>query len=405
MNHKLPLLLLAGLATSTVADAQLSLTKTSRKVRIEVINPSQEARADEPVWVAFPEGKYRSATVMDGKREIASQVDDLNENGLPEELAFVVDLKPGEKKTLTLLFSEAEAPADRYPARVHAQMFSRDKAAGTITPTDTAASPTGDLYNSLHHHGPAFESELMAYRLYFDRKQTVDLYGKYHKGLELAESLWYPTDEQLARGFGDDILRVSGSVGIGTLKGWNGSKAIHIDPVANREARILAKGPVRTVVDMNVTGWQYGGDTVDVKSRFTLYAGQRECEVLQLFPTAAGKNQTYVTGVQKIADSRHISDGRGMTAVWGTDWPVNDTVKYAKQTVGLAVEIPQQYLAGEVEDKVNYLYLIKPDANGEIRYRMTVCAEKEDFGVKTADDFFRYVEEWKEKKPVTVRLK
>ena len=38
----------------------------------------------------------------------------------------------------------------------------------------------------------------MAYRIYFDKKQTVDVYGKYHKQLELARSLWYPTDEQLA---------------------------------------------------------------------------------------------------------------------------------------------------------------------------------------------------------------
>jgi hypothetical protein len=420
MNHRLLTLLLAAAALTTTAEAQLRLDKASRKVRITVTNPSDETRTDEPVVVAFPEGKYRSATVFDGKREVPSQVDDLDQNGLPEELAFVIDLKPGETKTLTLRFSEQEEPAGRYPARVHAQMFFRDKEHKLNIPTDTASSPTGDLYNRLHHHGPAFESELMAYRLYFDRKQTVDLYGKYHKGLELAESLWYPTDEQLARGFGDDILRVSGSVGIGTLKGWNGSKAIHINPVKNREARILAKGPVRTVVDMNVSGWNYNGAPVDVKSRFTLYAGQRECEVLQKFALPGGQCHVYATGVQKIADSRHISDHRGMTAVWGTDWPVNDTVKYAKQTVGLAVEIPEEYLAvpvsadkasdnpyapSEVDDKVNYLYLIKPDANGEIRYRMTVCAEKEDFGVKTADDFFRYVEAWKEKQPVVVKKK
>lgn len=405
MNHKLLLLLLSGSAVMS-ANGQLQLTKQAKKVRIEITNPSAEARTDEPVSVAFPEGKFRSVTVFDGKKEIASQIDDLNENGKPEELAFVIDLKGNEKKVVTLVFDENEAPANRYPARVHAQMFFRDKKSKEITPTDTAASPTGNLYNDLHHHGPAFESELMAYRLYFDRKQTVDLYGKYSKQLELAESLWYPTDEQLAKGFGDDILRVSGSVGIGTLKGWTGKKAIHIEPVKNREARILAKGPVRTVVDMNVTGWEYQGKSVDVKSRFILYAGQRECEVIQKFTSPAASELTYVTGVQKIADSKlHISDQKGMTASWGTDWPVNDTVKYAKQTLGLAVEIPEQYVVNEVEDKVNYLYEIRPDAQGEIRYRMTVCAEKENFGVKSPEAFFDYVNAWKEKEPVRLRVK
>ena len=244
----------------------------------------------------------------------------------------------------------------------------------------------------------------MAYRLYFDRKQTVDLYGKYNKGLELAESLWYPTDDQLERGFGDDILRVSCSVGIGTLKGWNGKKAIHIEPVSNREAKIIAKGPVRTVVDMNVTGWEYQGEKVDVKSRFILFAGQRESDVIHTFSDNA-KNLMFATGVQDIVGSENISDKKGMTAIWGRDWPVNDTVKYAKQTVGLAVEIPEKYIVEELKDKVNYLYGIRPDEDNKIEYKMVFCAEKENFGYKTAEDFFNYVNEWKEKLPLIVKEK
>ena len=33
----------------------------------------------------------------------------------------------------------------------------------------------------------AFESELVAYRIYFNEKQTTDLYGKFNKGLEIEE--------------------------------------------------------------------------------------------------------------------------------------------------------------------------------------------------------------------------
>lgn len=62
-------------------------------------------------------------------------------------------------------------------------------------------------------HGPVLESELVGYRLYFNEKQTPDIYGKFNKGLEIKESQFYPTDEQLARGFGDDVLRVFDSCG------------------------------------------------------------------------------------------------------------------------------------------------------------------------------------------------
>lgn len=394
-----------ALLSAVSANAQLKLTKLKNSVNIEITNPSKENRIDEPVTIYLPANSYLSATVFDGKKEIASQMDDMDLNGSKDELAFVIDLKPGETKKMNIRFSEKEAPADRYKSRVHAQMFFTDKQSGTITATDVAASPTGDLYNALHHHGPAFESELMAYRLYFDRKQTVDLYGKFTQQLELAESMWYPTDEQLAKGFGDDILRVSGSVGVGTLKGWDGKKAIHIDPVSNREARIIAYGPVRTVVDMNVTDWEYQGEKFDLKSRFTLFAGQREVAVIQQFSSDKVQGLEFVTGVQDILGSEHLSDHQGMTAIWGTDWPVNDTIKYAKETVGLAVEIPQKYITRELKDRPNYLYGVKPDVNNRIEYRLTVCSAKENWGVKSAKEFFEYVNVWKEKQPVILKEK
>ena len=71
-----------------------------------------------------------------------------------------------------------------------------------------------DVYHSLHHHGVAIESEQMAYRIYFDKKQTIDPYCKRTPQLELAQSYWYPNDSLLADGYGDDILRVSGTVGV-----------------------------------------------------------------------------------------------------------------------------------------------------------------------------------------------
>ena len=264
-------LLISSFFTASLVSAQYKVDKLQISYIIEITNPTSQHLTDSPVSIQLPEGKYKSATLFADGKEIPSQFDDLDKNGTPEEVAFVIDMKPSQTVKLKLQLYEKEAGADRYPSRVHAKMVFRDKKTETITPTDTAASPTGNLYNDHHHHGPAFESELMAYRLYFDRKQTVDLYGKYNKGLELAESLWYPTDEQLERGFGDDTLRVRGSVGVGTMKGWNGKKAIHIEPVDNREAVIVAKGPVRTVVDMIVTGWEYQGDKIDVKSCFIFY--------------------------------------------------------------------------------------------------------------------------------------
>ena len=52
------------------------------------------------------------------------------------------------------------------------------------------------------------------------------------------------------------------------------------------------------------------------------------------------------------------SDHEGLVASWGTDWPVGDTIKYKKETVGLATYIPKKYIRKEAKDKENFLYTV-----------------------------------------------
>lgn len=149
----------------------------------------------------------------------------------------------------------------------------------TLRAVGCASSEKNDMYHKLHHHGPAFESEYAAYRIYFDNKQTIDTYGKKRPQLELAETMWYPSDEQLSRGYGHDNLRVFGSVGVGTLKGWDAEKRkmVHITDFKRREARILADGPIRTVVEMRVEGWRYGGREITMTSRYIFTPSTATC--------------------------------------------------------------------------------------------------------------------------------
>ncbi|NLZ74261.1 MAG: DUF4861 domain-containing protein, partial [Bacteroidales bacterium] len=251
------------------------------------------------------------------------------------------------------------------------------------------------IYNQMHHHGPAIESELVAYRLYFDEKQTVDIYGKFNKGFEVEESGWYPNDEQLAKGFGDDVLRVGGSCGMGALKGWNGNEAVHITPVKTRTASVLAYGPVRAIVEMKVTGWDYQGASLNMTNRYTIYGGHRDA-IVETFFEKPLENQMFATGVQKIKGSDSFYDNKGIVACWGTDWPVNDTVKYAKETVGLATYIPQKYILNAKEDKRNYLYTISLKGLNYFKYYITFTSKKETFGYATKTDWFNFLPIWKE---------
>lgn len=405
MKKKIFTALLLLCTLSVAAEAQ----ETKKSFTVEVSNTWNKAKADEPVVIKLseinPQFRVRSAVVMNGNEEIPSQLDDLNGDRRPDELAFLVDLPAKGKKTLTVTLSSAKSDKT-YPARVYAEMLVSDKR-GKHVPVQSVTIPgTSNIYNQMHHHGPAFESELVAYRLYFDHKQTVDIYGKFNKGFEIKESQFYPTDEQLARGFGDDVLMVGGSCGVGALKGWDGKKATHITPVATLTERIIAYGPVRTISEIEVTDWQYQGSELNMTNRYTLYGGHRDVFVETFFEEPL-KDEVFCTGVVDIKGSVSYSDHKGLIGCWGTDWPVNDTVKYAKETVGLATYIPQKYVKDEVKDKANYLYTISAKGNNYFTHNITFTSMKETFGYKTPEDWFAYIREWKDEleHPAVVKVK
>ena len=397
MKKKIFTALLLLCVLLVAAEAQ----ETKKSFTVEVSNTWNKAKADEPVVIKLseinPQFRVRSAVVMNGNEEIPSQLDDLNGDRRPDELAFLVDLPAKGKKTLTITLSSAKSDKT-YPARVYAEMLVSDKK-GKHVPVQSVTIPgTSNIYNQMHHHGPAFESELVAYRLYFDHKQTVDIYGKFNKPvikLQYEVSQFYPTDEQLARGFGDDVLMVGGSCGVGALKGWDGKKATHITPVATLTERIIAYGPVRTISEIEVADWQYQGSELNMTNRYTLYGGHRDVFVETFFEEPL-KDEVFCTGVIDIKGSVSYSDHKGLIGCWGTDWPVNDTVKYAKETVGLATYIPQKYVKDEVKDKVNYLYTIGAKGSKYFTHNITFTSMKETFGYKTPEDWFAYIRKWKD---------
>lgn len=278
--------------------------------------------------------------------------------------------------------------------------------------TEWTDDPAVDTYHQLHHHGVAIESEWMAYRIYFDKKQTIDPYCKRTPQLELAQSYWYPNDSLLAAGYGDDILRVSGTVGVGSVKYWNGKKMVHIEPVAERSQWIVKQKKYQATIEVAVKGWQVEGQSENISIQYTMYAGHRDmrCDVYTTHPLDG-----LCTGVQTIPakggkDTVTIVLPNGiLLASWGTDWPVNDSAKYAKETVGLGVFIPKAYAGTPVHDKQNNLCLLQEEKKLYTLYKkryfyshytahfyLTVCgATKENHPVATsATEWFEYLRRW-----------
>lgn len=117
--------------------------------------------------------------------------------------------------------------------------------------------------------------------MYYDHRQTVDIYGKPRKGLILEATQFYPDSAQLAAGMGDDVLWVGDTYGLGALRGWDGSRSLQLDSVRWRTQRVVAEGPLRAIVEVEDLGYvpAPGLKPVNMVIRYTLYAGHRDVDV------------------------------------------------------------------------------------------------------------------------------
>jgi len=394
------LLPIALLTLASAAMAQQTIT-------VNVTNPSKSARSDEPVVINLASyGDIRSALITTNGQEIPCQLDDLDQDETFDELCFLADLKGKEQKAYSVtLYTEGEPR--QYPARVFAEMLVRnDKVKeknkhNNFLESITVRGDCANSYNIQHHHGVDFESELNGIRIYFDKRQTLDLYGKFQKRLELQATQFYTSPEQKAEGYGDDVLWVGNTFGLGAFRGWDGKEPTMIDPVRSRTQRIISYGPLRTIVELFDRSWQGLNMTI----RYTQYAGHRDTDVDVFFNRSVAEYQ-FSTGIINVKNSEEFSDKKGLRACWGTDWPSSDTINFKRETVGLGICIPMKYVKSEEPaNKDNYAFVVGT-TDSHLNYRVIYCSDNETFGYHSANEWFEFLKEWKKEvveKPVTVK--
>ena len=89
-----------------------------------------------------------------------------------------------------------------------------------------------------------------------------------------------------------------------------------------------------------------------------------------------------------------MSDHKGLTGSWGTDWPVTDTIGYVKETTGMGTFIPQ-YIGKEVQDGSHYLYTLQAPGQQHFHYYVPFTSKKESFGFTDMKDWFNYLPQWR----------
>jgi len=406
---QLALLTLLGISIATEAQTTLN---------VEVKNTINQARTEFVIIPLEQYGEVRSAevTLIDKNQtanEVPYQLDDINLDEKFDELCFQVDFDSKGTKYFNVKLLESGEPK-QYAPKVFTEMLMRnDKVKEKNKHNNFVSSLTvrGDCansYNLLHHHGVAFESELNGIRIYFDKRQTLDLYGKFQKRLELEATQFYTSDQQKKEGYGDDVLWVGNTFGLGAFRGWNGQEPTMIEPVKNRTQRVIAYGPLRTIVEVVDQGWVADEQLppVNMTLRYTQYANHRDTNVDVLFNRNVD-DYRFSTGIINVKGSTEYSDKNGLRACWGTDYPSTDTVKWKPETVGLAILLSKENIINEEPaNKDNYAFVVGTKGQ-QLSYKITYCSANESFGFHSDKEWFDYLKTWRKEveTPVIVIIK
>lgn len=358
-----------------------------KNVKIVVLNPSENARTAANIVIPIaelrkvaPDFKPGAAivTVSDASsrdedaavletEELPSQVDDLDGDGKADELAFQVNLASHQSRIVTISFGDQDRIwrlRKNYKQRT-AALFSRK------------------------FEGLGWESERVAFRIYFDPRNAIDIYGKRRPTLQLSmyASPDYGYHDESPEG--RDIFRVGDAIGIGGVAAMVNGKLVKVADVRERKWRILASGPVRTIVELEYDGWNAAGKIIHLKSRITQWAGERGFE--HTISADCGDDFTFVTGLTARPEIPAINSPKDARSMWVATWGKQvvapgpaATEMMQGQNLGLAVVSGAQGTA-VASDAQNHLVEFHLRSGSASWYAMAAW-DQEDSNRKIAGD-------------------
>ena len=246
---------------------------------------------------------------------------------------------------------------------------------------------TREMYNSIYGHGAVIENPWVAYRVYMDNRQSLDLYVKQTPRLELDVTGFYTTPEQLEEGYGCDVLWAGQSIGAGSFRGFT-DQPVTIDTVASRTQTVLSDSSVE-MVDKD---WIFNGHPIQMTQTYSMMPDSRDL-IVEIQLEGYTPDDIFATGIQKLeTDNVGFIQPDGIAASWGSNVPDKKHPELIEE-VGLAIQINPENIIEYREDEINYLYLLKPDKNGKIRYKVIASGNREKDGFKDASSWLSFIKE------------
>jgi hypothetical protein len=317
------------------------------------------------------------------------QQDDLDKDGIWDELFFLTDIKAHETKTMFLYIGYSERGL--FEHKTHAGM---------------------GYYG--RHMVPFWESEYIAWKLWFPT--SVDMHGKrkpmltgYYEYTKNLSGYYMPPE------YGSDIMTVSntfGDGGIGLFENPSAPDSVSVprySPFVDKgpyidtrySYEVVANGPLRSMIRVKTMNWKTGKGIYEVDQLYTAVARKSwsTCQVKfpQFWPEEP--STSFACGIRHIMSEYDSYHSEGTAISFGKDVVIRAAIDSTNVT-GLTLDF--EGIALVVRDSCkpvykdikgfggNHVFLIPPSQDRTFDY-LIFGAWNEGSVNKTADEFKKYV--------------
>lgn len=399
-------------------------------ISLELENESDLALKEKPV-VLYREqvGKYwregrQPRIAEEGKDPVAAQLDDTDGDGQWDQLFFLADFQPGEKKKLTLFWAN-DLPG--FEKRTSVRFGVRDSLNDVVKPKLTDVFLPHELpgvngYQPYQTDGPSWENDKVGFRHYLDGRNSKDVFGKkvnYMSPEDVGINAAGVTEDNyhVMEDWGRDILSVGTSLGLGGISLQIGDDRlrrlgiIEGDPKGNVDSTvftIFSEGPVRSVIHFDYRKWR----PLDENRVYNLQ------ETVETWPGFYGYKNTV-----KIADPQgdetllvglvNSRTDKPLKTIYENDrWIVlgtHDMQTYEKEWwLGLALVLPKEGYLGYIKapdtGRIATSYLARFTTDRPVSYYSMACWELGDPGFRDESYFENYLKNFTDQLSANIKI-
>ncbi len=261
-----------------------ALLSCGKRASVSFQNPQNVERPDEVVVLTKEElqnktglndGLYPLFRLADNSL-VPFQLDDMNNDGNWDEVALLLDFKPGETREVFVEWVDGNNYPPEFDVRTGVRLGIKQED-GSFKEVDYyQALPCTDSFEVIaQSESVNWENDKIGFRNYFDCRNVKDIFGKL-KPVMIIDKVGTPElgDYHKLADWGMDVLHCGSSLGSGGIALLKNDSLFRLGSTEVYEYYKITEGPVRSVFEFRYEGWDVDGEMLGAVERISVYPGK-----------------------------------------------------------------------------------------------------------------------------------